>query len=663
MKNNLENEQSPVPRNREEPSCVAPDDRTSYRNGSSNGSSSSNGHSPLPKIDFWLVLDMLRQSWYWILLGGAVCAGVFFFLGSQVVKPKFIASGQLQRFESPGMSEFLKTAPVTAETFVSLIRSPDLFREVGVKAQPSISSEGLSKSIRIDPEPDSDMVKILLSAPDARRAVDLLNLYANEAVEYTKELQRAQFGKLANDYLKQQVEQMDKDINALDQQFRGLPEAGLVTGKLAEIGGGISALSTNLGASRPSSVVVAKQRERLEAAFGELSDLLVKYTEMHPLVQEKEALIKSLQSQVAAYSTNTSPTVGATAAAATPAVRSGGSDPNRDILSRKLLTREEGRLQLVKQLREAEWFAENPPGMVRVHAPANLATTKSNMRKLKILFLGAFGGMFGLAASMSLVLIAEFTSNRLRTTEDVKRVAGLPVLTGLGNLNQMDLADRSHWAFRTWTMLQGRLSPTANHGLVCGITSSAHGEGRSTWISLLAEAASLTGYRVLTISTRPSPMHVEISEDSPEALPYDQPEANGSQSQTSALAANILASPAQVTEQLTGPNSQPVVHIPLPGWVWNLERRREWREALNHWRSIENLVILVELPPANVPEAVLLGSNLPNVIWLSNSGTADAADTREQLETLRHARCNLVGAVVNRQGAASMKKMFPRWLE
>jgi len=32
------------------------------------------------------------------------------------------------------------------------------------------------------------------------------------------------------------------------------------------------------------------------------------------------------------------------------------------------------------------------------------------------------------------------------------------------------------------------------------------------------------------------------------------------------------------------------------------------------------------------------------------------------LETLRHARCNLVGAVLNRESAPSIKKFFPRWL-
>jgi len=133
-------------------------------------------------------------------------------------------------------------------------------------------------------------------------------------------------------------------------------------------------------------------------------------------------------------------------------------------------------------------------------------------------------------------------------------------------------------------------------------------------------------------------------------------------SHSSALTTSVLSSPAQVTEQLTGPDPRPVVHIPLPGWVWDLERRRQWREALEHWATIDNLVILVELPPASVPEAVLLGSNLPNVLWLASNRQARAHHTREQLQTLRDARCNIVGAGFNREFHRSLRSKFPRWL-
>src|SRR6185369_17481001 len=63
-----------------------------------------------------------------------------------------------------------------------------------------------------------------------------------------------------------------------------------------------------------------------------------------------------------------------------------------------------------------------------------------------------------------------------------------------------------------------------------------------------------------------------------------------------------------------------------------------------------------------VPEAVLLGSNLPNLVWLADSGKADAGETRDQLNTLRDARCNLVGAVLNREQSVPLRKRFPRWI-
>ncbi len=57
----------------------------------------------------------------------------------------------------------------------------------------------------------------------------------------------------------------------------------------------------------------------------------------------------------------------------------------------------------------------------------------------------------------------------------------------------------------------------------------------------------------------------------------------------------------------------------------------------------------LELPPASVPEAVLLAEGLPQLLWLVDSGKPRARATREQLETLRHAKCRLVGAVLNHE--------------
>src|SRR5207249_3834334 len=61
-------------------------------------------------------------------------------------------------------------------------------------------------------------------------------------------------------------------------------------------------------------------------------------------------------------------------------------------------------------------------------------------------------------------------------------------------------------------------------------------------------------------------------------------------------------------------------------------------------------------------EAVLLGENLPQMVWLTGSGRADAARTRSQLDLLRHARCHLAGAVLNFAPNHALKNRFARWV-
>lgn len=632
---------------------------------------------PQTAFDVWTALDILVRRWHWLFLGGLLFAAGFFLLGWHFVKPKYTATAQLLRFETPGERDFF-TEVLSSETFSALLRSPELLQTVGAYAAPPIPPEKIVKFTKVEPEPDSDMVKIVLAGREPSFAVGMVNHYASNAVQYTRDFfaQRAQI--VAAQYLKKELEQMDQDIKVLDDKFRNLhlpPELSL---KLSHVSGAVSAMSNNLAAPKASVAMINRQRERLDIAMSELNDLLAKYTEIHPAVQAKQAQVQQLETAMNEYVANAPTNVSwSTASAPRGTTRPGdaGYNPETDIVLNKLRALEEGRMNLNERYRQAELYAEQPPGVVRVFAPATLQNVQNNKRPLKVAAVTLFGGFVGVFATLLLIALVEVTDGRLRTSDDVKRVTRLPVLTTLGNLRDMNADQRAQWAFRTWTMLQGRLSPSANHGLVCGIASSEASEGRTTWIRLLAEAASMTGFRVLTIATKPSPTHLQLTNGKPAPRKPDATKpANGKsaapaspgnghpESLTTALTPSVLSAPDQVTQQLTDPNSQPMVHIPLPGWVWNLERRRQWGEALNQWKQIDNLVILVELPPSSVPESVLLGSNLPNLLWLTNSGTAKAGTTRAQIETLRHARCNIVGAVLNRETTTPMRKRFPRWL-
>jgi protein involved in polysaccharide export with SLBB domain/capsular polysaccharide biosynthesis protein len=603
-----------------------------------------NGHARSGKLDAWVILEILAQRWHWFAIGFLVFAGVFYVLGTLVVKPKFTALGQLLRMEPQEVSDAFKTTPISGDTFASIIKSPDLLARIGQQLHPPMTPEQLAKCVRVDADPDTDLVKVQVAARQPQQAADWLNAYLTNAVLYVRELDARRAEVLANTYLKSLLTNMDQDISAVERQLVGLPGAGAMTNKLARI---------------------STQNRELNRAETELNDLLMTYTDAHPRVQAKRAQIKEIEAQIAAESKDTKSA--SLPYVPTPLDTAGGPggapNPELDIINIKMRALEDGRLDLLRRAREAQLYTTDPPSTVRIFSTADLKAVKTNFRGLKIGLVTVFGGMVGLGFSLLLALLVEFVDGRLKTADDVTRVTKLPVLTSLGDLHAMQPEDRAQWAFRTWTMLQGQLSPSPNYGLVCGITSSTPGEGRSTWISLMAQAASLSGFKVLTIATRPSPSYVHAADEFPEELLTDgdlgsAENGNGMQ----ALSQSVLAAPSRITEQLTGPNPQPVVHIPLPGWVWNLERRKQWRDALEHWRGIENLVIFVELPPASVPEAVLLGSNLPNMLWLANSGTAQAGQTRVQLETLRHARCNLVGAVLNHEPSVPLRQRFPRWL-
>src|SRR5438552_2339205 len=69
-----------------------------------------NGHAPSPKpFDFWVAADLLAHRWGWLFLGGLIFAAGFSYLGWRHITPKYTATANLLRFESPATPEFFKT--------------------------------------------------------------------------------------------------------------------------------------------------------------------------------------------------------------------------------------------------------------------------------------------------------------------------------------------------------------------------------------------------------------------------------------------------------------------------------------------------------------------------------------------------------------------------
>jgi hypothetical protein len=507
---------------------------------------------------------------------------------------------------------------------------------VAAHARPPVPAEWLAAKLNVTTERNSDVVLVAISSADRQTAVDLANLYAREAIRFTQELQSHAAARVGL-FVTQQLAPLDAEISALGK----IP-------LLAPVGPVVTVVAPSLWL------------DKLESERVELAVLLGRFTEQHPLVQEQRAKIAAIERQSlrtpavpAPPRENSKPANGALLTQA--------RDP-ASILT-KLQSLENTRLTLLGKKQAALSVESNPPGTCQLLARAGLSEVIPHQRTAKVAALAVFGGVLGLLVAGSLVLLSEAVDTRLKTAADVHRVTHLPVIASAGDLALMTEAEQKNWAFRAWTRLQGLLSPSPNQGFVCGITSSANGEGRSTWIRLLADAASQRGFRVLTIVATPP----EANGKAPAEMELL---ANGNSDLTAAglvngslpmIANHAVSTPDEVIQKLIGPNPEPVVQIPLPGWVWNLERRKQWQAALRRWSQIDNIALLVELPPASLPETVLLAENLPNLIWLADGEKATAGQTREHLETLRSARCHLAGAVLNHAPAPFLTNRFARW--
>lgn len=696
-------------------------------------------------FDPWRLLGAVRRNWGWILTGAALLAVMGILAGMVLVNYKVTVP--LLRKQTPNAFQAEATAQFgvrdySDQTIYAFMRSGDLLHRVAARAATNenlaplgVTPRVLANHVSINPSPNPDVVMLSMGTfGELPRMVELANIYADEVVHFTRELQQREALGLTQ-YLREKLAQAHAEVTRASLELRtnfsmtGFGDFDSETEaelrRLRELREQLvrkqierDALTSRIAAVEEHLQRVRPANTQLETAREELRQLLVEYRPAHPAVIAKQAQISALE-RLRDEAANS--------ADGPPALASTGLDFNRMIDLSSNLPGIEAEIQyltnniqsieqrlsgtaetgvhyamkkgeldslaatqslLASKARQAELLADNAMGYFDLMAPATMNNIDFSRRWLKVGLLGFGAGLVGLVASLGLVLLTEAMDTTLKTREDVTRVTGLPVLAALGDLRSMSPEEQVKWAFRTLTILKGKLTSKPDEAMVCGIISSTHGEGRSTWVNLLVSAASQRGLRVLTVDTRPAAEAPQTNESAPRAAskepaapaaepapappaenppapPASDPERNGHEAPPmavdQALASNALSDPQSVTDQLATTTDQPMVHIPLPGWVWNLERRKQWQKALDYWKQVENLVIFVELPPASESEAVLLSEHVPQLIWLTGSGMADAADTATHLETLRHAQCNLVGAVLNQAPPPMVNARIARW--
>lgn len=680
----------------------APQDRASAGAGHSGAPRKETTPAARVPFDPWRIAAALKDNapamGYATLLAALIGLVVGFLVSDYTVRVTLLARESAGALILTPDAESYRPRQLTPGTLVNLMQSPELLQRVAAASKPPVNPSSLQGSVTVEPVTGTELVGLKVSGKKAKSLVTLANLFGEAAVEMGRQLQLSESAQM-NRFCTDKLAALDKQLAQLNADLVQLQKSEKLADPDAERQGYVKQLSEVLARADNTRIEVELVElqiatlhnelsqlnpiaEKLEAARNKLTEMYGRYTEAHPLVVSQRKTIAELERQLATASSGSVAAARYSSNPQTTALYSRLVELQtrkltlqreslellklRDSLRSKITGLSEkglqhatlkaqldglqkSRAQLAARQREAQLHEDNAQGYYRVFAPVTLASVDYSTRWLDAMLYGIAGLVLGAVGAGLVVAGRELADRRLKTSADVERATGLPVLAGLGDLRKMSQSEKEAWAFRTWTAISGQLNVSPNRGLVCGFISSAAGEGRSTWIELLVGAAKQRGLQVMTVSTRPGEMDVPspdlpanvVSQDFTQPARATRTPGTGTdQFERSIVHPRAVQVPARPTTE---------VHIPLPGKVWNLAHRKEWQSSLMHLSRAENLVLLVELPPASMPEAVLLAESLPQLIWLADSGRAGDRETRQQLQTLRHAKCRLVGAVLNHE--------------
>ncbi len=664
------------------------------------------GHLP---FDPARVVDAWARRYRWLVVWAALGALVGS-LGGWLFTPHIAEVRMVPRDTLSLTMERSETQPASAKdrsqpTVVELIHTPEILARAGAASQPPVSPAWLAARVRAWREGASGPFVVRLEGRNPTEAVGLANLCATALVSFTREMQTHELTEL-NGYMERKLAALDAELKAANEELaafnqeanvadfdhqteadlRQLTEAQVSAEKTR-----IELETTNLRIATLRKALVTRN-PRLVAAQAELNTALLRFTEAHPRIKELRSQIDAMEKETKAADE----TINLTALPAEGTLASHiylemiGLEARKAALARELEaftsdgTRlrdrlaglsakgwrhatlkarreslEESRRRLAARHRELQLVEESSQGTYRILAPATLESVLSAGRGPRIAAAALGSAAAALLLTALLVAGIEVADPRLKTRADLERVTRLHCLASLGDLRSLEDAALDPWALQTWAAIKGQLRRGVGEALICGITSSSHGEGRSTWVSLVAAAASKCGLEVLTVTlgTQPSAAATESGAPGTPAQPETAP------------ADDIALTLAPVLGQESGDlHVRRVTHadVPVTHGAWGLSQRRQWDSALAGWRGVQDLVVLVDLPPACAAEAVAVLETIPNVIWLSAMGEAKAGETRRRVDTLRRAGCNLVGTVMNRERTPfwknGMQTRLERWL-
>jgi protein involved in polysaccharide export with SLBB domain len=633
--------------------------------------------------------NRVLEHLFWIVLGACIAGALGAFGG--YLHAGYIASARLAlgapapagRLEAG--AEAPRFSSLFAHRLLEELGTPEFIRKVAASAEPPAAPRLLQAHTALSLERETGRLEIAVRGEDPRTTVKLANCYGEQALQLVRDLCQEDVRERQAS-LDRQMAVVNASLATVRAELTAAQRAGLVLDAGREFADGlerrsaletkITSLRAQLEAQQLKARLLAEEARKhnpaLTATREALSEALTRYTEEHPKVKALRAALAQMETSFSNSPAPASLELGsgsnslaaglelqiidltAQNAALQKELESlilardglfkrleelSGKDPELARLNSKYRALKESRDSVIQQQNALLLLASQGLAGERFFQPARIEDVSSRAKALAGCWWGLGGGLAGGLTSLALVLLCG-PRQRIRSRTDLEEATGLPMLASLGDLQTMSQKERETWAFETLSVLKASLRHRAGRALVCGFTSSTSGEGKSTWIHLLAEAASRQGYSVVVAS------HQDVAAESM-GRTNGSPAGAGPLVETNACSMTPPAHPGELTNPVLAPASGFPVRVALADWIWNWQYRDQFEQALRNWSMIDNVAVFVELPSYSTPAGVMMAETVPNLVWLCGQEVARASKTRSQLATLRRSQGGLAGAVLN----------------
>ena len=629
----------------------------------------------LPFDPLRLVDAIWRKLGLALLVGGALGAALYVAAAIKV-EPHFVGQITLLRQEPPtGLratesGEAFKPGQITIATLISLMKSPVVNEATSAAINGVLTPAEVAASVQIAAERGTDIIRVTMStARGAEITASALNAYATEAVKITRTMM-VNDATAMNRFMLEQLALVDKEIAAVDEELLRYTRENKIIDTDKEISAALGSLSNQdarlqeiqmeyesldlrISSTQKELAKASPLAAKLNSAREEHQRLLSRYTAEHPTVREQDERIKMLETQLhetLGGKEDRPPQSGDGAVAENLYLGLITLRSQKSVLAQQMEKMKSTRAALEARLnelprksvevaqikvkrqalekaqsvlasreRETRLYSDDSLSYYRVYAPVKSKEIGIDPRANKRVLAAAAGFAGGAGAVLLPFMGMMLIDGRLRTVGDLHRATGLPILHASLPGDKRD-ADQT---LQEWTRLKPKLQSPSG-AVVCGFLAQGSQAGLTSIMMEFALSAERLSSAVIVIA--------DVDDPNIPSMPL----ADAMHPELLNHATAWMQNDHGIRLLSTGDR-----------WTWSSEQRQALDLALTQWARVPNAVVLVALPDATRPEALLMASPMPRVLWVGTGDESKVSDIAERITTYRHAGCQFQGALMH----------------